>query len=113
MAKIQRGILYEHMIQTISLLSLMIKSIKNSTRSCGIRIQLSNCFGKGAKQINSFQINEQKAQLEEARKMRDEAKDELTKWQQHWAKERTQMQHKQRQDEKVRVKVLKHESVWL
>uniref|UniRef100_A0A915L9W6 Uncharacterized protein n=1 Tax=Romanomermis culicivorax TaxID=13658 RepID=A0A915L9W6_ROMCU len=47
------------------------------------------------------QIKDQKQQLEETRRVRDETKEEMQRWQQTWTKERAELAHKMRQEEKV------------
>ena len=46
-------------------------------------------------------MEEQRLQLTDSRKLRDEAREELLKAQQSWAKERSEMAHKLRQEEKL------------
>lgn len=48
-----------------------------------------------------LQVFDQKQQLEETRKIRDESREELSRWQQTWARERSELAHKLRQEEKV------------
>lgn len=46
-------------------------------------------------------IDEQRSQLLDARRARDEAREELQRWQQTWARERSELSHRLRQEEKV------------
>lgn len=58
-----------------------------------------------AKELSLYRsrVEEQRVQLEETRKARDEAREELSRWQQTWARERSELAHKLRQDEKVQA----------
>lgn len=44
---------------------------------------------------------DQKQQLEDTRRMRDEAREELSRWQQTWNREKADIGHKKRQEDKV------------
>lgn len=48
-----------------------------------------------------LQIIDQKQQLEDTRRNRDDAREELSRWQQTWTREKDEINHKKRQEEKV------------
>ena len=60
---------------------------------------------KASKEAALFKsrVEEQRVQLEETRKARDDSREELQRWQQTWARERSELAHKLRQEEKVQA----------
>uniref|UniRef100_A0A914UGU1 Uncharacterized protein n=1 Tax=Plectus sambesii TaxID=2011161 RepID=A0A914UGU1_9BILA len=88
----------------ITSLKAQVDGLKSELKSKSTKVDSSKKDEERTKReadMLKSRVEEQKSQLEDTRRARDEAREELNKWQQSWARERSDLAHKLRQEEKV------------